>query len=188
MINLSSLAKNLITIMKSNGITTSQLSQDIGIPEITINKLRNGQNTNPTISTLLPITEYFNISLDYLFANKDDKKENKKQIINMNGSISDEFFDLEQYVQIIENIDFMIKVDSNNYMEYKKDSLLLIRKQNIINEDIVIIKINNCLMPCKAVIECGILMCKSLIFVGKFYRVNVNEILGVIVGIIWKRN
>ncbi len=185
MIEQSRLASNLVKVMKSRGITTAKLSLEINIPEITINKIRNGQNKNPTISTLLPIVEYFNMTLDELFCENVCKIESSMQILNMDGSYADETLNLDQYFGYI---DCVIKMTCENYFDYKKGSLLLIRKQDVVNEDMIIIKLNNCLTPCKVIIECGELTGKSLIYSDKYYQLNEDDILGIIVGAIWKRN
>ena len=171
--------------MKSRGITTAKLSMDIGIPEITINKIRNGQNKNPTIGTLLPIIGYFNITLDELFCTNAYKIELGMQIFNMDGSTTDETLNFDKH---FDRIDYVIKMTCENYHDYKKGTLLLIRKQEAMNEDMIIIKLNECLTPCKAIIECGILTGKSLIYPNKYYQLNETDILGIVVGTIWKRN
>ncbi len=185
MIEQNNLAANLIRVMKSHGITTAKLSLDIGIPEITINKIRNGQNKNPTVGTLLPIVEYFNITLDELFCESERKIESGMQIFNMDGSIADEILNFDKY---FDHIDCVIKITCENYHDYKKGSLLLIRKQEAINEDMIVIKLNECLTPCKAIIECGVLTGKSLIYPDKYYQLSESDILGIVVGTIWKRN
>ncbi len=185
MIDQNNLAQNLIKALKSRGITTAKLSQDIGLPEITINKIRNGQNKNPTISTLLPIINYFNISLDYLFRSNHGESEFSMPILNMDGSIADDALNLGQY---FDRVDFVIKMACDNYPGYKKGSLLLIRNQDVVNEDLVVIKLNNYFTPCKVVIELGVVTCKSLIYSDKYYQINLNDILGVIVGTIWKKD
>lgn len=184
-LNESNLAKNLVALMKSRGITTAKLSQEIAMPEITINKIRNGQNKNPTVGTLLPIIEYFNISLDYLFRNDGVENNSGMTIFNMDGSQAGDVWYPDKHFGVV---DFVIRMTCESYSEYKKDSLLLIKKQEVANEDMVIIKLNDCFTPCKIIIECRTLTCKSLIYPDKYYQINANDILGVIVGTIWKRN
>ena len=186
MINQDNFAKNLVAIMKSRGITTTRLSAEIDIPEITINKLRNGQNKNPTINTLLPIIQYFNISLDDLFKDNNSKIKLNIPVITMDGSKRDmDVFNLDEYFTVV---DFLIEVTCDSYSDFTKGSLLLLSKKEALNGDFVIVKLNDCLMPCKLVIECGVLTCKSLIYLDKYYQINVDNILGVIMGTIWKRN
>ena len=185
MIDQNNLAKNLIGVLKLHGVTTAKLSQDINIPEITINKIRNGQNQNPTISTLLPIVKYFNISLDYLFRSDHGESEVSMPVLNMDGSIADDVLNLGKY---FDHVDFVIKMGCDNYPGYKKGSLLLVRNQGAANEDLVVVKLNNYFTPCQIVIEGGVATCKSLIYSDKYYQINITDILGVVVGAIWKRN
>jgi transcriptional regulator with XRE-family HTH domain len=186
MINPDNFAKNLLAIMKLHGVTTAKLSANINIPEITINKLRNGQNKNPTMGTVIPIAKYFRVSLDELFSDENKSAQFKIPIITMDGSkpSSDNFY-LDKYSA---EIDLVIEVTSESYPDFKKGSLLLVRNSDVCNEDLVLARLNDYIIPCKLVIECGIYTGKSLIYSDKYYQISIDNILGVIVGIIWKKN
>lgn len=58
-----------------NGVSFEELEQNTGIPIGTLKRIAYGES-NPTISTLIPICEYLNISLDSLVykANTDDEQ------------------------------------------------------------------------------------------------------------------
>lgn len=60
------LAANLRLLMNKSKLTESELSRRTGVPQPMINRILNGQNTNPKIETLMPISEYFMITLSQL--------------------------------------------------------------------------------------------------------------------------
>lgn len=60
------LKNNLHFLMSRERLTATHLGQLINLPAVTIKKIRSGENENPTISTLMPIAKYFNISISQL--------------------------------------------------------------------------------------------------------------------------
>lgn len=60
------LSDNLNTLMAKARINSSELARLIGIPATTIKRIRNNEQSNPTISTLFPIAKYFSISISDL--------------------------------------------------------------------------------------------------------------------------
>ncbi len=60
------LCENLNQLMNEASINASELARRIGLPASTIKKIRNRDNPNPTLSTLLPIAHFFSISLSQL--------------------------------------------------------------------------------------------------------------------------
>ena len=63
---LSSIAGNLDNLIKLRKTTDNKVAQDLNIPPITIKRLLSGETTDPRISTLKSISNYFNISIDTL--------------------------------------------------------------------------------------------------------------------------
>lgn len=55
--------------MGQRGVTAIQLSRETNLPLSSIKKIRNGSNSNPTISTLLPIARIFCIDVEELVSN-----------------------------------------------------------------------------------------------------------------------
>jgi len=47
-------------------ISAEKLSKETGLPPATIKRIRNNANANPTLNTILPIAEYFSLSLSEL--------------------------------------------------------------------------------------------------------------------------
>lgn len=59
-------SSTMTKLMARRGINMSQLHKQTGVPLTTINRMVNESNVNPTISTLIPIAEYFGITLNQL--------------------------------------------------------------------------------------------------------------------------
>lgn len=63
------ISRNIGLLMEHFGIRNeSQLAKQVNMPQTTINKLLSGVSSDPHISTLTPIIEYFKISLDTLLS------------------------------------------------------------------------------------------------------------------------
>lgn len=60
------LPKNISILMEKNGISESDLARALNIPYNTIRRLASGFTTDPRMSTLKLIANYFNIGLDAL--------------------------------------------------------------------------------------------------------------------------
>jgi transcriptional regulator with XRE-family HTH domain len=70
------LAENLQSLLSQNNLNANQLGQILGIPMMTIRRLLSGETTDPRISTLKLIANYFNVTVDYLVS------ENKANLAN----------------------------------------------------------------------------------------------------------
>ena len=62
------LAENLCSLLKSHHLNATSLAQKLDIPMMTIRRLLSGETTDPRISTLKLIADYFRISIDDLIA------------------------------------------------------------------------------------------------------------------------
>lgn len=67
---LKELSNNLNILMAQARISSSELARQIGVPATTIKRIRNNEQSNPTITTLLPIAQYFSMSLNQLIGNE----------------------------------------------------------------------------------------------------------------------
>lgn len=74
------LCDNLNTLMREHSVNASDLARRIGLPASTIKKIRNRDNPNPTLSTLLPIAEFFSLTLSQLIGHEPLSSEMKKNI------------------------------------------------------------------------------------------------------------
>ncbi len=63
------IAHNLSALLKKNNLSANQLAQLLGFPLMTIRRLLSGVTEDPRISTLQCISQYFNVSLDFLVGN-----------------------------------------------------------------------------------------------------------------------
>lgn len=61
-----SIAKNLQLLLKQKNLNVNQLAQCLGIPMMTIRRILSGETSDPRISTLKIIANYFNVSVDFL--------------------------------------------------------------------------------------------------------------------------
>ena len=64
------LSDNLNLLMDEGRISADELGRRTGLPASTIKKIRNRYNPNPTLTTLLPLAQYFAITLDQLIGNE----------------------------------------------------------------------------------------------------------------------
>lgn len=78
--------KNLKKLRKESGITQNDLANILGIKQRTYSSYENNTN-EPNIDTLKKLSNYFNVSIDYLVDNNTNGKvvysEEQRGIINM---------------------------------------------------------------------------------------------------------
>jgi transcriptional regulator with XRE-family HTH domain len=60
------LAENLSALIKQKNLNASKVAQDLQLPVMTIRRLMLGQTTDPRLSTLKMLADYFNVSIDAL--------------------------------------------------------------------------------------------------------------------------
>jgi len=63
---LNNLSDNLNMLMARARVSSDELARQIKIPATTIKRIRNNDHANPTITTLIPIANYFSVSLNQL--------------------------------------------------------------------------------------------------------------------------
>lgn len=59
---------NLKELKKKTGMSSKQISEGTLMPERTISRIFNGETSNPTISTLIPIIKFLGGSISEIFA------------------------------------------------------------------------------------------------------------------------
>lgn len=64
------LSANLNLLMDEGRVSADELGRRTGLPASTIKKIRNRYSPNPTLTTLLPLAQYFAITLDQLIGNE----------------------------------------------------------------------------------------------------------------------
>ncbi|MBA3661090.1 MAG: helix-turn-helix domain-containing protein [Gammaproteobacteria bacterium] len=65
------LSDNLNILMAKARVNASELARRTGLPASTIKKIRNSDNPNPTLSTLLPLAAFFSITVSQLIGDND---------------------------------------------------------------------------------------------------------------------
>ncbi|MCL5261043.1 MAG: helix-turn-helix domain-containing protein [Gammaproteobacteria bacterium] len=63
---MAKLAENLTLLMKEHDVNSCELSRNTGILQPVIYRLMHGETDNPKIATLLPIANYFSLTLNQL--------------------------------------------------------------------------------------------------------------------------
>lgn len=74
------LSEILARLMADNRVDAVILSKHTGIPPTTINRMRSQPDSNPTITTLIPIANFFSISVSQLIGTEPLLKSNQKRI------------------------------------------------------------------------------------------------------------
>ena len=142
------LSHNINCLMAKKNISTSQLALATNIPASTIKKIRNSSNTNPTLTTLIPLARYFSVSLEYLISDNEQPIQKVENKIVLFPSIDTEqknchpFITWEQALhwpyphnlldQTIQNLHydkprmFALKVENDNWNTFPQDTVLLV--------------------------------------------------------------
>ena len=68
---MKELGKRLRVLRESVGLSQAKLAQEIGSNQSSINRYENGQAA-PTVELLRKYADYFDVSMDYIFARCDD--------------------------------------------------------------------------------------------------------------------
>lgn len=67
------LASNLRALLTQHHITENEVAQALNIPHMTVRRLASGETTDPRISTLKLIADYFKITVDSLISDQENK-------------------------------------------------------------------------------------------------------------------
>jgi SOS-response transcriptional repressor LexA len=70
---LKKLAKNLQMLLNEHQVTEGEIAQSLAIPVMTVRRLVSGETTDPRISTLKLMADYFNVSIDSLIEDNTSK-------------------------------------------------------------------------------------------------------------------
>jgi len=78
---LETIAQNLQCLIARQSLNTNQIAEKLGLPLVTLRRLMLGSTTDPRISTLKNIAEYFDVSLDTLVSGDVSEFNLKKQSV-----------------------------------------------------------------------------------------------------------
>jgi transcriptional regulator with XRE-family HTH domain len=76
---LKKLAKNLRMLLNEHQVTEGEIAQSLAIPVMTVRRLVSGETTDPRISTVKLMADYFNVSIDSLI---EDNTSNSISLMN----------------------------------------------------------------------------------------------------------
>ena len=78
------LCDNLNLLMSEARLNAEELSRRIGLPASTIKKIRNRESTNPTLATLIPLAQYFSLSVSQLIGDEPFPQSRMKGVYQAN--------------------------------------------------------------------------------------------------------
>lgn len=78
---MDKLGKNLKSLLSKSNLSENELSRRTGVPQQIINRILLGQNKNPKIATLIPLANYFMVSVSQLIG--DEPFNNKETNLNV---------------------------------------------------------------------------------------------------------
>jgi transcriptional regulator with XRE-family HTH domain len=188
------LCDNIKILMMKKNVSTSQLARDTQLPLTSIKKIRNGTNLNPTIATLLPIAQYFEISIEDLFTeNKENKNTltpNQIPIISWEESLLWPHVSTKKYATIpceaqLNETAFVLRVESDGWGIFSNGNLLLIDTSlNPSHNDYAIVHKKGMLRPTlkKILIEDEKIFLQSISISNNFdIRTSEHRIIGIAV-------
>jgi SOS-response transcriptional repressor LexA len=197
---LKYLSDNLNMLMSRDRLSSNELARQINIPATTIKRIRNNEQANPTITTLLPIAHYFSISLNQLIGNepllsKSDNypivKLHKIPLLSWQKCVQYASLDYEQSnrqiftERYVSAKSFALLIEDNDLEFFPKDSILIVdpEKKPESGDYVVIgnIEQNNASVR-KYIIEIDRIYLKPLVFgIGISILTPQYKILGVII-------
>lgn len=134
------LSENLDLLMTKNRLTASKVASQTGIPASTIKKIRCRVITNPTLATLIPLANFFSVSLEEMIfgevlkssemLNHHKVRINKLPIINWVDAIKWPNVSSSNYPLIISENNFTsnafaLQIYTENWHLFPLNSLLL---------------------------------------------------------------
>jgi transcriptional regulator with XRE-family HTH domain len=110
------IAETLNNLLKSHNLNVNQLAQELNIPMMTIRRLALGKTTDPRISTLKLIADYFNITIDSLI------EWNNYEMIKNSREASPHFVPILTW-DTVQNIKTIKELDLLNWKNWQPISL-----------------------------------------------------------------
>lgn len=151
------LSDNINYLLHKTGINAAKLARDLDLPAATIKNLRCGDNKNPTLSTLIPIAQYFSITVSQLIG--------EVAIVDNQNIMADQLYSIvkipivswenadswrsavttSSFIAIAEDeklpVHFALSVEEDDLQIFSKDSILLINaEQKPAHKDFVIVQ------------------------------------------------
>lgn len=105
------LSRNLDLLMTEARLNAEELSRRINLPASTIKKIRNNADANPTLSTLLPLADYFSLTISQLVGDETFPRSRMKGSYRINP-------DREQRIPLISWQDALIWPNMNKQPKF----------------------------------------------------------------------
>jgi transcriptional regulator with XRE-family HTH domain len=98
----SLLKEQLIKLRKENNKTQEDIAKLLGITRPAYTAYEAG-NRKPDYDSLIKLSEYYGVSLDFLLKGKDNKKDNKGNLFffDMKGLDDEELEDIKRYIEYV---------------------------------------------------------------------------------------
>ena len=76
------ISKNLLFLISKNRTTTTKVAKDLSMNSINIYRLIDGSTTDPRISTLKALADYFCVTVDFLISEESESFKPKLRLVN----------------------------------------------------------------------------------------------------------
>ncbi|WP_410013016.1 S24 family peptidase [Sodalis sp. RH24] len=158
---LLTIGKNLVYLMSTRNVDSTELSTLTGLGTATINSMRRGIG-NPTLATIVALAQFFEVSLsEFTDINIERQAISHKKIktlplIKLNelniflDNVLDTYDTYTTELCVFGNNDcFAININNDSlYPQFSSGTICIVKKDNTPHDgDIVLVKINNC-TPC----------------------------------------
>ncbi len=177
-IEQSSLKENLQRLLDASGLRASDLADYTQLPASTIKYILSGNTYNPRVETLFSIADYFNITIDELYRNKDciaapsvlkpakvpPSQENSYSIPILDWKDIKNWFSpqvetraQERWLHVgrpLHSTAFALTIESEGKVVFPKNSTILVEPQeNYTEDDYVIVSINKNIPTLRKIFE-----------------------------------
>jgi SOS-response transcriptional repressor LexA len=139
------LSNNLQILIKNQNVTISELGRYTKVPVTTLKRIKFNQNANPTLATLIPVANFFSVTLNQLvgidplperkmigkYATKGDEWTHIpiiswSEAINWEGNLEEKNFEVISTDIKIGKNSFALKIENDDWNNFLKDSILII--------------------------------------------------------------
>jgi len=108
---VKALAKNLRMLLEAHRVTENEIAQSLSIPVMTVRRLVSGETTDPRISTLKLMADYFKVSVDSLI------EDNSYRSIASMGKAAPQFIPVLDW-EIIKDMNSTKDINLKNWKEW----------------------------------------------------------------------
>jgi hypothetical protein len=193
----------IIKLMNLFSLNDRELSIEVGLGHAIIARLRTDPNVNPTIATILPIANYFSVTIDQIVNNKIQENEviqnykikripiyTNKTIKYLFTNSSNTGIETIKYygTKNADNL-FCYNILTNDFEPFlrKNSKVIFSKKIEFTNNTIVLAYIHNKIQICKIVVNNNEFEIKSLKYLNQKQTklFSLENILGILIEIIF---